>query len=327
MVKETMKGAKRKANSLMKQFMSSAVTVIAKKIVTEKGNDDGRVPWGFASKLLKQGKETFPKMSMRTINNYVLKIELGKERVKMKRVILVDNSTCTLSTLTSSVRQNSDSAPINESSHGSGALLNSMYKDDHSNQLATTDAVTINDTIEKGMGRRPMAAHSLDLKQRINAATADVAETLGKLQRKVKTNAKGRMQKGALADIIYECRVRHNLGPDIEINEDTVRQRVKRNSITGILGPKSPLLLIEPYVVSLIIQLANMHVPITSSQGLQLCNSILKVTIMEYKKNNRRSMPINLGPGYWRGFMKHNKDLISAKKAVKFDTKRAEWCT
>jgi hypothetical protein len=69
---------------------------------------------------------------------------------------------------------------------------------------------------------------------------------------------------------------------------------------------------IEPYVVSLIILLANMHVPITSSQGLQLCNSIIKGTnfehaVMEYKKNNCRSAPINLGPGYWRGFMKHNK--------------------
>jgi hypothetical protein len=47
--------------------------------------------------------------------------------------------------------------------------------------------------------------------------------------------------------------------------------------------------MIEPYVVSLIIQLANMHVPITSSQGLQLCNYIIKGTkfehaVMEYKK-------------------------------------------
>jgi hypothetical protein len=34
-----------------------------------------------------------------------------------------------------------------------------------------------------------------------------------------------------------------------------------------------------------------------------------------------------LGHGYWRGFLKRNKHLISSKKAVKFDTKRAEWCT
>jgi hypothetical protein len=34
-----------------------------------------------------------------------------------------------------------------------------------------------------------------------------------------------------------------------------------------------------------------------------------------------------LGHGYWRGFLKRNKHLISSKKAVKFDTKRGEWCT
>jgi cyclophilin family peptidyl-prolyl cis-trans isomerase len=35
---------------------------------------------------------------------------------------------------------------------------------------------------------------------------------------------------------------------------------------------------IEPYIVSAIIQLANMRVPITTSQGLQLCNSIIHGT-------------------------------------------------
>jgi hypothetical protein len=47
--------------------------VIAEKVVTEKMKNDGRVPWGFASKLLKQGRETFPKMSMRAVNNYIKK--------------------------------------------------------------------------------------------------------------------------------------------------------------------------------------------------------------------------------------------------------------
>jgi hypothetical protein len=157
-----------KINSLMKRFMLSAVTLISQKIVTEKVNSDARVPWGFASKLPKQSKEIFLKMSMRTVNSYVLKIELCEETTKMKRVILIDNPTCSLSTLASSVRQNSDSTPINEISHG-GALLNSMSTDDHSNQTAPTDAVTINDTIEKGMGghlKGTMAARALDLKQK-----------------------------------------------------------------------------------------------------------------------------------------------------------------
>ena len=54
--------------------MLSAVRVIAEKIVDEKKKNAGRAPWGFALRLLKQGKETFPNMSMRPINNYVIKI-------------------------------------------------------------------------------------------------------------------------------------------------------------------------------------------------------------------------------------------------------------
>jgi hypothetical protein len=104
---------------------------------------------------------------------------------------------------------------------------------------------------------------------------------------------------------------------------------VKQKSNSCTVGPKSPLLQIEPYVVSLIIQLANMCIPITLVQGLQLCNSIIKgmkfeKMIAEYKS---QTVSMDLGPGYWRGFMKQNWHLVRAKKAVKFDTKRSEWCS
>ena len=34
-----------------------------------------------------------------------------------------------------------------------------------------------------------------------------------------------------------------------------------------------------------------------------------------------------LGAGYWRGFLKRNHHAIRSKRAVKFEVKRAEWCT
>jgi len=34
-----------------------------------------------------------------------------------------------------------------------------------------------------------------------------------------------------------------------------------------------------------------------------------------------------LGLGYWKSFLKRNEDVIRTKKAVKFDNKRADWCT
>ncbi len=37
--------------------------------------------------------------------------------------------------------------------------------------------------------------------------------------------------------------------------------------------------------------------------------------------------PPLLGLGYWRGFMRRNGHIIKSKRAIKFESKRAEWCT
>ena len=68
----------KKNNDLSKQFMPCAAKVIiAQQIVNKKVSDNGRVPWGYAASLLKQGREIYPKMSMRTINNYIKRLESG----------------------------------------------------------------------------------------------------------------------------------------------------------------------------------------------------------------------------------------------------------
>jgi hypothetical protein len=295
--------------------MLSAVRVIAEKIVGEKKRNNGRAPWGLASQLLKQGKETFPNLSMRTINNYVIKIEEDVNNTVVKCTILLRSNASTLSTLTDPLTNNAPSN-INTSS-GNGASLNETLN------VANEDA-----SINNGVGRRPKGttAHlQLDLRHRIEAATRDATDELEIVQNNEKA-------KGFLNNIINECKSQHSLDDSIQINEDTARQRVKRKSNSGTVGPKTPLLQIETYVLSLIIQLANMRVPITSAQGLQLCNSIIKgtkfeKTIAEYKKRSCRMVSMELGPGYWRGFMKQNGHLVRAKKAVKFDTKRSEWCS
>jgi hypothetical protein len=89
---------------------------------------------------------------------------------------------------------------------------------------------------------------------------------------------------------------------------------------------------IKPYIVSIIIQLANMCVPISSSQGLSLCNSIIEGTkfqsdVVAHKKLYCQTATEKLGLSYWKGFLKRNKQLFRAKKAVKFETKCSEWCT
>ncbi len=78
-----------KNSSLSKKFMLSAAKVVAQKIVEKRASNNGKAPWGFASSLPKQGSEIHPKMSMRTVNNYIKKLEKGSE---YGWIILVENS-------------------------------------------------------------------------------------------------------------------------------------------------------------------------------------------------------------------------------------------
>lgn len=50
-------------NKLNRQLMLVSLNYIAEKNVNEKQKNDGRIPWGFVARLLKEGKETFPSIS------------------------------------------------------------------------------------------------------------------------------------------------------------------------------------------------------------------------------------------------------------------------
>jgi hypothetical protein len=65
---------------------------------------------------------------------------------------------------------------------------------------------------------------------------------------------------------------------------------------------------IEPYIVSIIIQLSNMRNPITVSPGLQLCNSIImgtmfKEVIDQFKKRTCQSATAVLRPWLLERFL------------------------
>jgi hypothetical protein len=52
---------------------------------------------------------------------------------------------------------------------------------------------------------------------------------------------------------------------------------------------------------------------------------------MDWKKNNFKKGPNDdtfgtLGQTYWQNFCRRNDDVITSKKAVRFDSKRDEWC-
>jgi hypothetical protein len=49
----------------------------------------------------------------------------------------------------------------------------------------------------------------------------------------------------------------------------------------GNIEQQSPMAEVEPYLVELIIKLADMRTPITTAQGLELANSIISNTSVE----------------------------------------------
>jgi len=340
-IKTGVKKKKHDGNILKKQFMLGAAKVIAEKIVAEKERNNGRAPWGFASKLLEEGRHIFPTMSRRTINNYVERLEKEK---KVGRTILIDGSNNNMSSITdpniysgsnSAEKDAIDADSTSDSSESNDdADSNSGSNDDHTfdaNSNSDSDAENEPPKVVGGRPKGSTIATSIDLKERTLAAMNDAAIELRKRQDDAKVTRE-RLKKGILTQIISDCKAFHGLPESVSINEGSIRQRLKRCTKTGVKGTKSPMAEIEPYIVSAIIQLANMRVPITTSQGLQLCNSIIQGTkfqrvVAEFQKNNLRCSTNKLGPGYWRGFLSRNKHLIRAKKAVKFDTKRAEWCT
>jgi hypothetical protein len=83
----------------LKQFMLSAVKVIAEKVIAIKAKNNGKLPYGFITKLWKEGKETFPKMSRKTINNYILKLG-NKKPVTTLVVKQASNSSSSMSKIT-----------------------------------------------------------------------------------------------------------------------------------------------------------------------------------------------------------------------------------
>jgi len=328
MTKTKSRKAKNK-NDLSKQFMLSAAKVIAQQIVNKKVSNNGRAPWGYAASLLKQGREIYPKMSMRTINNYIKRLESGGS-ISGKTILVDSSSSNQLSSLSistsipSSASANEDKTTTTTTSNSSNESIESENENEN-----------IANPRSQLLGGRPKGTTSLavlDERKRYEEATREAVKEFQKIKDQVRSKKK-RLPKGSLTEIISNCMDKYDLhSTDYSINAKSIRQRLLRKTKSHTHGPKSPLSEIEPYIVSLILQLADMRVPLTTNQGLQLCNSIIQGTkyekyVEDFKENNLRTVTKELGPGYWRGFMKRNKHLISSKRAVRFDTKRAEWCT
>ncbi len=145
----------------------------------------------------------------------------------------------------------------------------------------------------KMVGGRPKDstdAAAEDLERRVEAATKEAVKCL-KIRKQESRSSKKRLRYGLLNDIIEASKKKYCIPDDVIISKECMQQRVKRNSKDNHAGQTSPMIDIEPYLVELIIKLVNMCTPITTSQGLELANSLISGTSTEeqliaWKKKN-----------------------------------------
>ena len=126
---------------------------------------------------------------------------------------------------------------------------------------------------------------------------------------------------------------------DIVISAHTIRQRQKRGGVV-LAGQKgrqsggliSPLISIEPQIVEILIQMAQIRQCLTPAEAIQLINSLIVGTqvqedLIKFKQKFSNNVDGTVGVGYWRAFKKRNKHLIRSKKGKRYELNRANWST
>ena len=170
-------------------------------------------------------------------------------------------------------------------------------------------------------------------RKRLIDAKNEVASRYAKMTEKAKKSKKDRVSKGSLVQLIDDVRRKRNIKE--QISPMAIRKRVYRNSLEShhmAGGQVSPLVKIEPVIVSIIVQMARMRQCLNPSKGLLLVNSLISGTkiqkeLIEWKKKNTPNCTGTVGRGYWRKFMKRNKGKIVGKRGQKYELNRQNWTT
>ena len=121
----------------------------------------------------------------------------------------------------------------------------------------------------------------------------------------------------------------------ILIKMSTIKMRLKpgRRIVAAGKGNVSPLVAVEAHFLEIILELASMRQPVTAAGAMNIINSLiassnLQEELIAWKKKHgiRGDNEGKLGSHYWVNFKKRHPE-INSKRAVRFDSKRDDWCT
>ena len=188
----------------------------------------------------------------------------------------------------------------------------------------------------RGKGGRPNGTTDVNKKVSNLSVIAAKNEIALTLDSEKKSLGKKRLRAGRLDEIISEVKKRNGLPDDYVINKSTIRQRLKKKQNLMVYvdhpGHASPLSQIEPEIVAVLIQMAQIRQCLTPSQAIHLINSMIKGTpiqkeLIQFKEKYSHGGDGCVGRGFWAGFKKRNGHLIRSKRGQKYELDRASWST
>jgi len=238
-----------------------------------------------------------------------------------------------VSTLQTAEDMFSDDNTTIEKSPEATALIESPKKIT-SAQTTTSFTTVVTPLVVRNKGGRPKGttqASKMNLETAIVAAKNEIVLKYLEMMKKKDGN---KVRSGCLKNLINEIKTERNLPDHFTVTLKYVHQRIRRGHtmLDGSRGPKSPLDVLENVAVGLIVKMARIRMNLTPTLGLALINSLIMGTkyidtLNRFKSNLGLEANGKVGPGYWRGFVKRNKENITTKRGKKYELNRDSWTT
>jgi hypothetical protein len=178
-------------------------------------------------------------------------------------------------------------------------------------------------------------------KNMLNKAITDAA-ILFKLEKEAAENKKQQVKKGVLQKIVKTIEMERGI-PDNTIPVKTIRNRVLRNNVTACKKSSlSPLMNVEKIIVEYCVRLARIGNALNKDQVMSLAEDVIHGTqaatkLAEYKTKRQitdiyheqfeNQRKVRVGEGWYKNFMRRNKDKIKRQRLKVKDRQRLTYCT
>ena len=141
-------------------------------------------------------------------------------------------------------------------------------------------------------------------------------------------------KKDIFNNIVERARTHYNLPSTFKLPYATALSRIRRSNLCAN-GNDSPLILIEPKIVELVICMSKLKRSLNCSEGLRLINELIDGTpiqerLIEWKKQQNihylsEDDSGKVGPRYWLSFMKRNRHVLRNKPGRRYSVNRSDW--